>query len=169
MRHWTAFAGVIANYRLLPESLIAPVAYLLPPAEALLALALAADLGSAWASTTAAALLLVFAVAMSINLRRGRRSIDCGCFQSALKQTLSWRLVVRNIALAALAALAGCAAFIRPEHLTAWATFDGWIAGATLFVLLQALTILWSIVPSWTRPARGGAGLGTVPHAGGRP
>ena len=43
---------------------------------------------------------------MGINLRRGRRHIDCGCFQSALKQTLSWTLVMRNVVLALLMAVA---------------------------------------------------------------
>jgi uncharacterized membrane protein YphA (DoxX/SURF4 family) len=153
MRHWTEFQGVIANYRLLPERLIAPVAYLLPPAETLLAVLLAVGLAAAWACAAAAVLLLVFAVAMSINVRRGRRFIDCGCFQSALKQTLSWRLVGRNLGLAALAM---GAALVPPERGLAWETLDAMIAGATLFVLLQALNLLWSIVPAWSRTAGAG-------------
>jgi hypothetical protein len=36
---------------------------------------------------------------MTINLLRGRASIDCGCFRSAHRQTLSWWLVGRNAVL----------------------------------------------------------------------
>jgi len=172
MRHWLAFQGVLANYRLLPENLTAPVAYLLPPAEAALAVWLAADLGSPGAPVAAAVLLLVFALAMGINLRRGRRLIDCGCFQSTLKQTLSWRLVGRNVVLALLALLAllasfaGVAATYRGD---AWLTLAGILAGALLFVLLNALNTLWSIVPAWRGLAAGGAVAEDPLPAGGRP
>jgi uncharacterized membrane protein YphA (DoxX/SURF4 family) len=106
MRHWAVFRGVVANYRLLPEVLVAPFAYLLPPFEALLGAMLLLGLLSPWAEAAAAALLLLFACAMAINIKRGRRHIDCGCFQSALKQTLSWVLVARNGTLALLLGLA---------------------------------------------------------------
>src|ERR1700737_1877413 len=106
MRYWPVFQGVISNYRLLPDFLVAPVAYVLPPVEALLGATLLLGLAFPWPEVGAAALLLLFAVAMGINLRRGRRHIDCGCFQSALKQTLSWTLVVRNVVMALLLGLA---------------------------------------------------------------
>jgi hypothetical protein len=157
MRHGIALQGVIANYRLLPERLIAPTAYLLPAGEAALAVLLAADLAPAWACSAAAGLLLVFAAAMGINLARGRRAIDCGCFQSTLKQTLSWRLVARNVVLAALAVGAALAPRASWQD---WGTFDGMLGGATTFVLLQALELLWSIRPAWVRqpaPAAQGA------------
>lgn len=166
MRHWLAFQGVLANYRLLPEKLIAPVAYLLPPAEAALAVLLATNFASVAASAAAAVLLLAFAAAMGINLRRGRRFIDCGCFQSTLKQTLSRRLVVRNVVLASLAAFA---AFAAPARGDAWQTFEAVLAGTLLFVLLNALNILWSIVPAWRRAAPGGAVAADMAQAGGRP
>ena len=102
MRHWAVFQGVVANYRLLPDVLVTPFAYWLPPFEALLGAALLFGWLSPWAELSAAALLLVFAAAMGINLMRGRQHIDCGCFQSVLKQRLSWTLVVRNGVLALL-------------------------------------------------------------------
>jgi hypothetical protein len=166
MRHWLAFQGVLANYRLLPEKLIAPVAYMLPPVEAALAVWLAADPGSPGAPAAAAVLLLVFAVAMGINLRRGRRYIDCGCFQSTLAQTLSSALVARNVGLALLASFAAVAAPARGD---AWLAFEAVLAGVLLFVLQNALNILWSIVPAWRRAASGGGGDGDPVQAGGRP
>ena len=106
LRHRMPFQGVVANYRLLPDLMVAPVAYLIPPLELLLGMTLLLGLAFPWPEIGAAALLLLFALAMGINLRRGRRHIDCGCFQSALKQTLSWTLVARNLGLALLMAVA---------------------------------------------------------------
>jgi uncharacterized membrane protein YphA (DoxX/SURF4 family) len=149
MRHWAVFQGVVANYRLLPDVLVAPFAYCLPPFEALLGAALLLGWLSPWAELAAAALLLVFAAAMGINLKRGRQHIDCGCFQSVLKQRLSWTLVVRNGVLALLLGFA-----LQTIHGAAdlRMTMDGLLAGGVLFIILQSLNILWGIVPAWRRP-----------------
>jgi len=149
MRHWTVFHGVVANYRLLPDVLVAPFAYCLPPFEALLGAALLFGLLSPWAEAAAAALLLLFAAAMGVNLLRGRRNIDCGCFQSALKQRLSWILVIRNGVMALLLGLALSATRATAELHPA---IEGLLAGGVAFVILQSLNILWSIVPAWRRP-----------------
>jgi hypothetical protein len=101
LRHRELLTGVVANYRLLPASMIGPVAMLLPPVELLLGSALL--LGGHWlAAIGAITLLLLFAAAMAINIGRGRSQIDCGCGRSQLRQPLSWLLVGRNVALAAL-------------------------------------------------------------------
>ena len=76
-RHRLVFQGVVANYRLLPESTIPAFALLLPPVEAAVATALLFT-PSSWPAVSAASLLILFAVAMAINIRRGRRYIDCG-------------------------------------------------------------------------------------------
>jgi hypothetical protein len=150
MRHWLALQGVIANYRLVPQALVAPIAYLLPPVEAALAIWLLSGWAAPSAAAGAAGLLCVFAVAMAVNLSRGRRDINCGCFQSALRQTLSWALVWRNVSLASglvlTTAVVGASGGL-------WDTLYAVIVGAVLFVLLSSLTILWSIVPAWRRPA----------------
>jgi hypothetical protein len=101
LRHRDLFPGVLANYRLLPETLIAPIAMFLPVAELLIGLALLAG-GQRFAVLPAAVLLCAFAAAMAINIVRGRSQIDCGCGRSQLRQPLSWLLVARNIALVAV-------------------------------------------------------------------
>jgi hypothetical protein len=148
LRHWAVFQGVVANYRLLPEVLVAPVAYLLPPVEALLGIALPLSLGTPWPEGAAASLLLLFAIAMGINIGRGRRHIDCGCFQSALEQSLSWKLVIRNVV---LSLLLGGAAFERGLPGDLFMLVNGLLVGVVLFLILQSLTLLWSIVPAWRR------------------
>lgn len=51
---------------------------------------------------TAALLLFIYSVAVSVNLLRGRDFISCGCGGIAGDQALSWKLVLRNIFLIAV-------------------------------------------------------------------
>ena len=106
LRALDEFFGVVHNYRVLPEALVRPVAYGLPPVEAAIALGLLIEPTRMPAASGAALLLLVFGLAMAANLVRGRVGIDCGCFASALKQRISWSLVTRNVVLIGLALLA---------------------------------------------------------------
>lgn len=156
MRAWQQFLGVVANYRLLPDALIAPVAYGLPPVEAALGAALLLHLGSPWPECAALVLLLLFAAAIAVNLRRGRRDIDCGCFQSTLRQRLSWTLVVRNIALSLLMSVAVLSHPVMGED---WTLLNALLVTGVLFVLLQTLNILWSIAPAWRRSPQQPSGV----------
>jgi hypothetical protein len=147
MCSWRTLEGVVANYRLLPGLLTKPTAYLLPPLELIIGASLLAQ--SSGAELAAAAMLLVFAAAIGINLRRGRVHIDCGCFQKTLKQTLRWRLVVRNVGMAAL--LSGLAfstpVSAPPDMLT---VANGLLGALALFIVWQILNTLWSVVPVLT-------------------
>jgi Methylamine utilisation protein MauE len=105
LRALDEFIGVVHNYRVLPEILVRPVAYGLPPLEAAIALGLLIEPTRMLAASGATALLLVFGFAMAVNLVRGRVEIDCGCFASALKQRIGWSLVARNLVLIGLALL----------------------------------------------------------------
>jgi hypothetical protein len=95
--------GVVRNYRVLPAALALPAAGVLLIAGALTAAALLWPGTRHIGACAAAAQLILFAAAMAINLRRGRASIDCGCFASRLRQGISAWMVVRNLALALLA------------------------------------------------------------------
>lgn len=100
LRNRRVFPGVVANYRLLPEALVKPVAVTLPVVEVLVGAGLLGGLRVA--AVPAGLLLLAFAAAMAINIGRGRSHIDCGCGRSELRQPLSRGLVIRNLVLAAL-------------------------------------------------------------------
>ena len=89
-----AFVGTLQSYRLVPESLLVPAAWGVIGAELIAALALLAN--SRAGSFLALALLLLYSFAISINLVRGRRDIDCGCAGPYVRQTLSYWLVARN-------------------------------------------------------------------------
>jgi len=103
IRAWEEFVGVAQNYRLLPRPLVRPVAYALPPIEGAVALGLLASPSRRLAAIVAIALLAVFSAAVGVNLARGRRHIDCGCFRGVLRQPLSWWLLGRNGVLITLA------------------------------------------------------------------
>ncbi len=74
-----SFAHMIYNYRLLPGPLVNPAALTLPWMELLMGVALVCGIWRRTAAWLVGALLLVFIVAISVNLLRGN-AIDCGCF-----------------------------------------------------------------------------------------
>jgi hypothetical protein len=148
LRNRLAFQGVVANYQLLPESIVPLFTLLLPPLEAIVAATLLFA-PTPWPEASAATLLILFAAAIAINLQRGRRHIDCGCFQAAHKQTLSWVLVARNGGLALALALP---ATLSEHPLSAAGAAEALLTGTVLFVLLQTLNVLWSVVPTWRQP-----------------
>lgn len=144
LRHRELLSGVIANYRLLPAALVGPAALLLPPVE--LAVSMGLLLGGHWLAALAAAVLLViFAAAMGINIARGRSQIDCGCGRSQLRQPLSWLLVGRNLALAALLAprLAGMPSATTTTDLAI--TLAGGIA---VFLIVQLFNAIGALAGS---------------------
>lgn len=101
LRALAEWPGVVANYRLFPAVLAAPVAVALLVGEAATAVALA--WAPALGGAAAAVMLLAYAAALGINLGRGRTRIDCGCFASRLSQGIAPWMVGRNLLLAALA------------------------------------------------------------------
>ena len=143
--HRHELAGVVANYRLLPEALSVPAAWGTVALEILVVLSLVGGLYLKAGVALAIALLSLFAVAMAINLVRGRREIDCGCFQSGLRQTLSGGLIGRNLVLsAALSSL-----FVATTPLAAplqWV--DGVGAGIAAYSLYRAFDQLLALLRS---------------------
>ena len=134
VRHRTTFPATVANYSLLPASLVTPVAFLLPWVEAAAGIALLAG-ERRWAPFVAALLLWAFALAMAVNIRRGRAHIDCGCGGGGLRQPLhrafAWRNAVLGLAL--LPALLPAAPLPPAERAIAAA------AGIAVFILLRLL------------------------------
>ncbi|GAB2788470.1 hypothetical protein GCM10027040_13360 [Halomonas shantousis] len=124
------FQGFVDDYQLLPERWGRPVAALLVGAElAMLMLLLFAPTRSAGLMLTAA-LLVAYAAAIAINLRRGRTQIECGC--GGVPQRLNAVLVARNLALAGIALLAASSV---PAALGPAATSLAVMAGFTLWTL----------------------------------
>jgi uncharacterized membrane protein YphA (DoxX/SURF4 family) len=74
-----SFAHMIYNYRIMPGAVINFMALTMPWIELLTGLALVFGIWKGTARTIAAAMLVVFIVAIGLNLARGH-AIDCGCF-----------------------------------------------------------------------------------------
>lgn len=92
--------GVVRNYRLMPDAFGGAVAWLILCAGALTAGALFFEPTRRMGAIAAALQLLIFGVAIGINIGRGRTAIDCGCFGSRLRDGLSRWMVARNAVLA---------------------------------------------------------------------
>ncbi len=99
------FSKVLAAYQILPKALVLPCSLILVVSEGATGLAIFVRKCSPTAGMIAGGLFSLFAVAITINLARGRRELPCGCFGKGAK-AISWRLVMRNIALMATALLA---------------------------------------------------------------
>ena len=77
-----SFAHMIYNYRILPANLINFSAIAMPWVEILCGLALILGVWTKPARSIIAAMLIVFMIAITINLLRDN-AIDCGCFNIA--------------------------------------------------------------------------------------
>jgi len=132
LRDPAGFGAVLAEYRVLPRSLLRAGVWLVPALEAGIALALLAPgrLGPA----AAAGLLTSYAAAVGLNLARGRRELDCGCLGPGQRQPISGALVARNALLAA-GALA-CLLRVAPRALV-------WLDFATIAAASACLVLLW--------------------------
>ena len=123
------FRGVLQQYRVLPESFLSFAAKMIPVVELILGVGWLASLFLAAVPTAiglgSSMLLGAYGSAMAINLLRGRHYIDCGCSLSSnnsqnsalTHQQISYRLVFRNFALAALALAVLLPSSLRTFHL----------------------------------------------------
>lgn len=100
LRHADEFFGVVRNFRLMPEVMARPFAAALPVVELALAACLAVPATAALAAAGIGGLLVLFGLAIAVNVARGRTAIDCGCFRNGMRQPLGWLLVGRNAGLA---------------------------------------------------------------------
>lgn len=96
MREWAVFGGIVEQYRIAPRRLALIAARILPPLELVAAAALVMPITSGAGAVLGFCLMVLFTVAITVNLARGRVSIDCGC-GGASGQKLSTGLVVRNL------------------------------------------------------------------------
>lgn len=91
----------VEQYQILPKRLVPIFARVEVWLEILVGIGLL--FGIAHAAIGAGILLLMYSIAIAINLLRGRNHISCGCGGLAGDQVLSWWLVARNILLFASA------------------------------------------------------------------
>ncbi len=132
IRDFTLFVQQVADYRLLPSSLDRPAAITLILAELALLGLISILNAPRYGALLAATLLGLYAFAMLINLRPGRRAIDCGCGDKGQRQPIGWALVIRNFLLAA-------SALVLASYSTASAINSFWVA---LLLVLSSVTLI---------------------------
>lgn len=97
LRHWQVHLGIIKDYRILPEPLVQWFAILEHAVKWLVGIFLLLGMHSSLAALTGSGLLLMYSIAVTINLLRGRKELSCGCGGLAGNHLLSWKLIVRNL------------------------------------------------------------------------
>lgn len=88
------FADAIKHYRIIPGATAGAVSRGVATTEVVLGVVLILGLGISYAALVGSALLVVFALAMAINLLRGRR-IPCGCKRES--EPIQIKHIVRNL------------------------------------------------------------------------
>jgi len=141
------FVDAVWAYRLLPEAAVVVVGRALPWAEVIVGVTVIFGILLPWSALGALGLYMLFGTAIAINVVRGRRNIDCGCFGSMRREHLTWWLVGRNSALAGLAILGSNA--IEPSATLAFSEMvaASLTAGAALAIwwLSLELRTLWRV------------------------
>ena len=99
-----AFAEIVANYKILPISMVTRFAHVLPVVEIIAGIFLILGLYTRYAVSVILFLLVIFIVAISVNLWRGESAI-CGCFSvSEGGGELGWQTIVRDVIMMLLGA-----------------------------------------------------------------
>jgi Methylamine utilisation protein MauE len=122
LRSLALFGTVLRAYQVLPPALLASAAAAIPLAEAAVAAGLLWPRTRAAAACLGIALLFSYSIGLGVNLRRGRLELDCGCTGPAERRPIAPYMVWRNVAFAALLALAllpvGSRVLAWPDALT---------------------------------------------------
>jgi hypothetical protein len=147
------FAEVLRAYRVLPAGL--HVAWLVPLLELVVGVALLLPPARTAAALNGAALLLVYALAMAVNLKRGRRDLACGCGGVHERRPISAWMVWRNLALAGVLGALALPWLMRPLQAVDYLTVAGGLTGVALLymstdrLLARVLprTALWEASP----------------------
>lgn len=155
LRSPSAFVAVVRDYELGPARAAPALAGLVLALEGAVVAGLASGLAVAAAAALAACLLGAYAGGIALNLARGRRDIDCGCFgpdAGAGRPSLSGWLLLRNVVLAVPAALLLLPAASRG---LAWLDIVGVaLASATALVTYAAADQLMTNAARLARSAR---------------
>ena len=152
LRNLAHFTEVLRAYRVLPEDAVR-LASLVPLAELALAAGLVAPATRFGAALAGAALLLVYAAAIGVNLGRGRRELACGCGGPDDARPIAPWMVARNLTLALVLGVTLLSWRERPLLATDAITVGGGAVVATL--LYVCLDRLLGRVAPWTAALAG--------------
>ena len=110
---WRRFGLALEGFRLAPAWLVPALAPLLVALECATAMLLPFSATRRTGALLAATLLACYALAIGINLLRGRTSIDCGCLGAGQRHRIGGWMVIRNLCLCAAALAAALPTTVR--------------------------------------------------------
>jgi len=150
LRDLARFRATLGGYEIIPVAAVSTVAPMVAALEATLAVALLSGFAVGVTGVATSLLMLGYAAAIAVNVRRGRMDIDCGCMGPASRVPLSQALVVRNLVLASAAILLVVPAAPRVLGwldvvvvVAAVATLGAcWLAGERMLVLAPRVAAL---------------------------
>lgn len=138
--HRAWFRRQVQEYELIHPLLVPAAAIMLPITELIIALGLLWSNSRPYAAVLVLLVITTYALAIAINLIKGRKDIDCGCSGPGMQQPLQPGLLLRNLFLAILAFFALLPALSRSLSL-----FDSFVMllAATVLILLYTAADLW--------------------------
>ena len=140
LRGLARFTEIFAAYRVLPDAFARRLAWLVPCLELSVAASLLWGPSRRFGVVSAVAILIGYASALSINLLRGRRDLDCGCGRARDRRAIAPWMVWRNLSLAAALGVAMLPWSPRATNLTDFLTLlGGLLAGMALYVAIDRL------------------------------
>ena len=90
------FREAVAGYNLVASSMVGPIATAVPAMELTIGMAFVIGAQRLVVALLAGTMVLVFTMAVVVNLWRGRR-IDCGCYGISRERRTGWPTVSRNV------------------------------------------------------------------------
>ncbi len=100
----SSFVDSIAQYRILSDNLLPYAAIAIPYIELFAGICLLLGFNIRPAATAGIVLMLVFIIAIIINMAQGR-TFDCGCFELSnlgISETIGWGLLLRDAVITVL-------------------------------------------------------------------
>jgi len=97
------FAATITSFKIIPSTLAQPAAFALIGAEAAIAILLLIGWQTRFFALLYAILMLIFMVAVSLNILRGKKDLDCGCFGAKQRSKVNFKLLLKEFGLFVIA------------------------------------------------------------------
>lgn len=143
-RDLAVFAAIVRAYRVLPAGV--ELSWALPVLELGIATGLLLPGARLGAALVGAGLLLIYALAMAVNLHRGRRELSCGCGAPQERRPIARWMVGRNLLFAAVLGTLALPWSPRPLQAVDFLTVGLGIALVTL-LYMSADRLLGRLVP----------------------
>lgn len=141
--HWKEHKQTMASYKILPAKVISISLLFFLINEAVIAFSALLVGWRPFNGILATILLLIYTLAIGINLLRGRRDLACGCGGVLENERLHYGLVVRNLLLITAVVFLSFTSKVHGIS-DGWLTVGIWLVSATLLLII-------AVISEWVR------------------